>query len=80
MKNSVLGCLFSITIIFLSSQALAGSYCEGYKDGYAVACKAATGVPCIVPICPVTPVRNIGEPQNDYKRGYLHGTLAGSRQ
>ena len=72
--------LFSAAFLVMgAAPTLAATYCEGWREGYVVAYQAkAGGFRPLVPLCPLSPLRNLGEPQDDGQRGHFHGVLAGT--
>lgn len=78
-RSLVFGISLAILTMATTISAHAGTYCDGFRDGYIAAFKASNGgrTPATPP-CPPTPPRRTGEPADPYQRGYMHGIMKGN--
>ncbi len=72
---------FLILIIstVLISSAFGNDFCDGFKRGYIIGYKHASGsiLEPLTPICPLKPLKKFGDPQSDFEFGYLIGLKKG---
>ena len=71
-----------LSLLILASVPLDATpqqFCSGYQDGYATGYMEAkkTSIKPIQPICPIQPIKGFGDPQSDYKHGFIIGYKKG---
>jgi hypothetical protein len=78
MKKIILICVLG----FLSSNAYASKYCDGFKSGYITGYKQASGrsTKPMVPMCPMKPMKKMKDLKDDHEFGYLHGLEKGKEK
>ena len=79
MKNKNIFAIV-IFIILFSTPAFAGSFCDGFEKGYISGYKQVknTGLDPLVPLCPLQPLKNFGDPESDFEHGYIIGLKKGT--
>jgi hypothetical protein len=79
MKINRKSILTGIFLAVFSVSALASDFCDGFKRGYIVGYKQASGssLTPLVPLCPLKPLKGFGDPESDYEFGYTIGYRQG---
>ena len=67
--------LFSMILVLgflLSGNAYADSFCEGFYDGFKIGSSYKFKI-ALTPLCPLRPLKEIGDPSDDYGHGFNVG-------
>jgi hypothetical protein len=77
-KTTILVFTLLISLCVVSS-ASAGDFCDGFKQGYKAGFKHAhgTNMDPLIPLCPLQPLKNPGDPQSNFEHGYIIGIERG---
>ncbi|HBA1634298.1 hypothetical protein OQJ02_05050 [Legionella sp. PATHC032] len=77
-KSISLSALFLLSI-FITNNAIADDFCEGFEQGYKTGYKEANDstIDPLVPLCPLEPLKKLSDPVSDYEFGYTIGYKKG---
>jgi hypothetical protein len=70
--------LLILLCVVISSSA--SDFCDGFEKGYKAGYKHAHGTSLdpLVPVCPLQPLKNPGDPKSDFDYGYIVGIEKGT--